>query len=150
MKIPKAFWLIICLSLISGCSGKSTPNEEKITITIEKPSQTAQKEKENAHDVSKSVSVSPEHKQKEKKPGSKTLRKPVAPTPSRLSKPAPQRSFNKPVQKNKLAKKMDFRSVAQRLNIDMHSKSEIVGYWKSIVGKSVTWGGVVYRVKAGR
>lgn len=141
MKPYKIIILLVAASfLLSACS-KDRSQEEKIRITIEKPE--AQKPQEAA----------PKVEVPQEKPGAESQKREVRPQTAK-PEPAPERE---PIRSERRAEKaarppaadrsLDFKHVAEHLDLTKYSKHEIKEYWQSIRGKRVFWSGTVYQAK---
>ena len=132
------FLLVITALVLPSCS-KDGSQEEKIRITIEKPD--AQKKQEPAPQHASQAKQDQPEPAKPKPPA-----KAERPPESRQERPAPDarpqaRAADRP---------LDFRNVAEHLDLTKYSKHEIKEYWLSIRGKRVHWAGTVYQARTSR
>lgn len=147
MRIIKNFFVISMLSMLFliNCTGKES-SEEKIKITIEH-------EDKELKDVQKEESQPQKTTQaptKESKPTTKTASIPAKKPDLNAKPPSASEPIEETAPKQILPMGMDFKTVANNLSLDFHSKYEIKDYWKKVEGKPVIWGGKVYEVDKGR
>jgi hypothetical protein len=116
-----ALFMFTIFSFLYGCTGKDT-SEEKIRITIE-------------HQSNRSA---PEPAKPEPQPP--TTQPQVEKAKKSALQPKEQESPDVP-EKKALSGLLSFKTVADNLNVDQHSKNEIGEFWLSVRGKTVIWGG---------
>lgn len=122
MKQHKIIILLVAASfLLSACS-KDRSQEEKITITIEKPDTQKSQEAVPKAEVQQNKSMAESQSRPERRP-EKAARRPAA------------------------DRSLDFKDVAEHLDLTKHSKQQIKDYFLSIRGKRVFWSGTVYQAK---
>ncbi|NWF75097.1 MAG: hypothetical protein HXY53_00745 [Nitrospirae bacterium] len=133
MRIIKKFLVISMMPMLFliNCTGKES-SEEKIKITIEHGDKGVKEVQKAPEKLREEVPVPP--------------KKPEAPPKTPIASKPPIEFTPKP----QLQMGMDFKTVANNLSLDYHSKYEIKDYWQKVEGKPVIWGGRVYEVDKGR
>ncbi len=130
MKICRILAMPMLALLIISCPNSDMPHEEKITITIERPSKSPE---QPARPQNKTAV--PSANETKKQPVETA---PVAPSPKHLQTDKEPDITS------------DFITTADNLNIKKHSKVEIRDFWRSVRDTTVTWKGTVHTVRKGR
>ncbi len=161
MKIIKGLFVtgILSVLLLSSCTGKES-SEEKIKITIEREDKGVEEQQKE----SRQPQETPILPQKELKTTTKTTSlptkkpeattkvtksyEPVVEAPPKQQEPSEPAVETRP--KQLIEMDMDFKTVANNLSLERHSKYEIKDYWQKVEGKSVIWIGKVYEINKGR
>lgn len=148
MRMVKLFFMAaLSVVFMTNCTGKEQAKEEKIRITIDR-----QDEK------TKEAAKSPEQPAEKKEPPKKQEQIAREEVPGKEPAPATER-FEKRrkmlpqreeyPKEGRMDEHMDFKTVAENLSLDFHTKDEIREYWFKVKGKAVAWKGKVHRVKTG-